>query len=180
MIWYVVVAVVLLLVVFAMVAVMQPDEFRVSRSLSMKAPAAAPFAQVNDFHNWQRWSPWLKLDPAAKVTFDGAPAGKGAIYAWDGNKHVGAGRSTILESRPNELVRIQLDFRRPFRATNLAEFTFRPHGDQTDVSWTISGKKNNLMFKAMHMFMNMDKMIGSQFEQGLADMKAIVEASPNK
>lgn len=179
MLWYILAAVVLLLVIFLIVAAIQPEDFRVARTLCMKAPAAAPFAQVNDFHLWEHWSPWLKLDPAAKLTFDGAPAGKGAIYSWDGNKNVGAGRSTILESKPNERILIQLDFLRPFRATNNAEFTFRPAGDETAVTWTLTGKKPNLMFKAMHMFMNMDKMVGSQFEKGLADMKAIVERANN-
>ena len=108
---------------FLVVVAMQPADFRVTRTATIAAPAAAVFAQVNDFHNWQAWSPWEKMDPAMKRTYEGAPAGRGAIYAWVGNKEVGEGRMTVTESRPNELIRIKLEFGKPFRATNVAEFS---------------------------------------------------------
>jgi hypothetical protein len=112
------------------------------------------------------------LDPAMKQTYQSAPAGAGAVYTWTGNKEVGEGRMTIVESRPNDLIRINLEFFKAFAATNLAEFTFRPEGDQTAVTWSMTGK-NNFITKTIHLFMNMDKMIGAQFEQGLAQMKSL-------
>ena len=160
---------------FAVVVALQPAEFRVVRSTQISAPAETVFAQVNDFHNWQAWSPWAKLDPAAKNSFDGPIAGTGAQFAWEGNDQVGAGRMTIMESRPNDRVRIQLEFGAPFKCTNLVEFYFRPQGDQTSVTWDMSGR-NDFISKGFCMFVNMDKMVGGQFEQGLAQMKAIAEA----
>jgi len=134
---------------------------------------------VNDFHNWEAWSPWAKLDPAAKATFEGPSTGTGAIFKWAGNKEVGEGSMTITESRPSDLIRIKLEFLRPFEATNSAEFTFKPEGNRTAVTWSMEGK-NNFIAKAVCLFMNMDKMVGGQFEQGLAQMKAVVEAAPKK
>jgi uncharacterized protein YndB with AHSA1/START domain len=159
---------------FLVVVAMQPADFRVTRTATIAAPAAAVFAQVNDSHNWQAWSPWEKMDPAMKRTYEGAPVGRGAIYAWVGNKEVGEGRMTVTESRPNELIRIKLEFVKPFRATNVAEFSFEPRGDQTAVTWTMTGEKNFLT-KAIHLFMNIDRMVGGSFETGLAQMKALVE-----
>jgi hypothetical protein len=129
---------------------------------------------VNDFHNWNAWSPWAKIDPAMKQTYEGAPAGTGAIYSWNGDNKVGEGRMTLKESRPNELIRIKLEFMRPFKAINDAEFAFKPDGNQTMVTWSMSGRKN-FMFKAFGLFMSMDKMVGGDFEKGLASMKSIVE-----
>ena len=134
---------------------------------------------MNDFHNWEAWSPWAKLDPAAKATFEGPSTGTGAIFKWVGNKEVGEGSMTITESRPSDLIRIKLEFLRPFEATNSAEFTFKPEGNRTAVTWSMEGK-NNFIAKAVCLFMNMDKMVGGQFEQGLAQMKAVVEAAPKK
>ncbi len=134
---------------------------------------------MNDFHKWEAWNPWGKIDPAMKQTYEGAPAGTGAIYTWIGNKEVGEGRMTIIESRPSDLIRIKIEFFKPFAATNTAEFTFKPEGNQTAVTWSMSGNKN-FMAKAIHLFMNMDKMIGGQFEKGLAEMKSIVEAAPKQ
>ena len=142
----------------------------------MSAPAPAVFAQVNDFHKWEAWNPWGKIDPAMKQTYEGAPAGIGAIYTWVGNKNVGEGRMTLTESRPSDLIKIKLEFFKPFAGTNIAEFTFMPAGNQTAVTWSMAGK-NNFMAKAIHLFMNMDKMIGGQFETGLKQMKSIVEAA---
>jgi hypothetical protein len=114
-----------------------------------------------------------------KQAYEGAPTGIGAIYTWTGNKEVGEGRMTIIESRPSDLIRIKLEFFKPFRATNTAEFTFKPEGNQTSVTWSMTGK-NNFMAKAVHLFMNMDKMIGGQFEKGLAQMKSVVEGAPKR
>jgi Polyketide cyclase / dehydrase and lipid transport len=170
------IAVAVIVVVFIVVVAMQPSVFRVARSATMSAPAPAVFAQVNDFHKWEAWNPWGKIDPAMKQTYEGAPAGIGAIYTWVGNKNVGEGRMTLTESRPSDLIRIKLEFFKPFAGTNIAEFTFKPEGNQTAVTWSMAGK-NNFMAKAIHLFMNMDKMIGGQFEMGLAQMKSIVEAA---
>ena len=169
-------AVVLVVGVLAAIVALQPSEFRIERSATIAAPAPAVFAQVNDFHNWEAWSPWAKLDPAAKSSFEGAPAGKGAAFAWAGNSKVGEGRMTITESRPSELVRIKLEFVKPFAATNTAEFTFKPAGDRTAVTWSMFGH-NNFISRAVFLFVNMDKALGSEFEKGLASMKSAAEAS---
>jgi Polyketide cyclase / dehydrase and lipid transport len=170
------VAIAVIVVVFVVVVAMQPSEFRIERSARIAAPAPAVFAQVNDFHNWEAWSPWAKLDPAAKATFEGPPAGKGAIFRWAGNQEVGEGSMMITESRPSDLIRIKLEFLEPFEATNTAEFTFKPEGNQTAVTWSMEGQ-NNFIAKAVCLFMNMDKMVGGQFEKGLASMKSVAEAA---
>ena len=159
------------------VVALRPSEYRVARRTTIAAPAAAVFAQVNDFHNWGAWNPWAKIDPAMKQSYEGAPAGIGAVYTWAGNKEVGEGRMTLVESRPNELIRIKLEFLKPFAATSLAEFTFQPEADRTAVTWSMTGDVN-FVAKVVHLFMDMDKMIGGNFEKGLADMKSVVEASP--
>jgi hypothetical protein len=164
-----------IVVLFAIVVAMQPSEFRIARSATMSAPASDVFAQVNDFHNWEAWSPWAKIDPTMKQTYEGAPAGTGAIYTWTGNNQVGEGTMTLTESRPNDLIRINLEFRRPFKATNTAEFTFKPEAGSTVVTWSMYGRKN-FPFKAVGLFMSMDKMVGGDFEKGLAQMKSVVEA----
>jgi hypothetical protein len=158
-------------VAIGLVVAMQSAELRVVRTKTVSAPAAALFALVNDFHNWEAWSPWEKLDPALRRSYEGPSAGPGAIYSWRGSNQVGEGRMTILESNPNNLIRIKLEFFKPFAATNTAQFTFEPEGDRTLVTWSMFGEKNFLS-KAIGLFMNMDKMIGSQFEQGLAQMEA--------
>jgi hypothetical protein len=165
-----------IVIAFIVVVAMQPSEFRIVRSATMSAPPAAVFAQVNDFHKWEAWNPWRRIDPAMKQAYEGAPVGTGAIYTWTGNNEVGEGRMTMTESRPNDLIIIKLEFFKPFRATNTAEFTFKPQGNQTAVSWSMTGN-NNFMAKAIHLFMNMDKMVGGQFEKGLAHMKAVAEAT---
>lgn len=153
----------------------RPDEFKVVRAATMTAPPASVFEQVNDFHKWEAWSPWAKLDPACKNSYSGAAAGKDAGFAWEGNNKVGAGRMTIIESRSPELIRIHLEFLRPFRSTNATEFTFRPQGNQTLVTWTMTGK-NNLMSKVFGLFVDCDTMVGKDFEKGLASMKTLAEA----
>jgi accessory colonization factor AcfC len=168
-----------IIVAFLVVVAMQPSEFHITRSDTMAAPAAAVFEQVNDFHKWDAWSPWAKLDPEVKNTFEGPPARQGAVFAWVGNNQVGEGRMTITESRTNELVRFNLEFFKPMAGTSTSEFTFKSEGNQTTVTWSMDGK-NNFIAKAMCLFMNMDKMVGGQFEKGLASIKAIVEAAPKK
>ena len=155
---------------------LQPTEFRVIRTARISAAPAIVFDQINDFHKWEAWSPWAKLDPAAKNSFDGKSAGVGAIFAWSGNGKVGEGRMTITESRPSDLIRIKLEFLRPFKATNTTEFTFKPEGNQTAIAWSMAGR-NNFMSKAMGLFMNCDKMVGGQFETGLANLRAVAEQS---
>jgi len=154
----------------------RPDEFKVVRSATITAPPVAVFEQVNDFHQWDNWSPWAKLDPACKNTFSGATAGKDAGFAWDGNNKVGAGRMTITESQSPELIRIHLEFLRPFKATNTTEFAFKSQGNQTQVIWTMSGR-NNFMSKVFGLFMDCDTMVGKDFEKGLAQLKAGVETA---
>lgn len=165
--------------VFIGVVAMQPSEFHIARTATISAPTPAIFAQVNDFRKWEAWSPYEKRDPAMKKSYEGATSGTGAIYSWAGNNDVGEGSTTILESRPNELITIKLEFVRPFAATNTAEFTFEPAGDQTVVTWSLTGK-NNFISKAICLFINMDKMVGGDFEKGLAQLKSVVEAAPKK
>ncbi len=164
------------IVVLIIVVAMQPAEFRVTRQAVMAAPPADVFAQVNDFHNWEAWSPWAKLDPNAKATYSGEASGKGATFAWAGNSEVGEGSQTILESHPPSHILMQLDFTKPFTATDMAEFTFKPQGEGTQVIWTMYGT-NNFMAKAMSLVMDCDKMVGGQFEQGLASLKSVVESA---
>src|SRR5690349_22908074 len=172
----IVVVVVVLVVVLAIVAALQPAHYHIERSATMNAPAPVVFAQVNDFHKWEAWSPWAKIDPAAKYTYDGPTAGIGAIFTWAGNKQVGEGRMTVTESRPTDLIRIKLEFIKPFPSDCLTEFSFKPEGNNTIVTWAMSGTKN-FMSKAVCMFMNMDKMVGGDFETGLASMKTVAETA---
>jgi hypothetical protein len=165
-----------LILIFLVIVALQPSDFKVVRTAKFAATAPTAFAQVNDFHNWEAWSPWAKLDPNSKSTFEGPTAGTGATFKWAGNDKVGEGRMTIIESHPSDLIRIDLEFIKPFAGTSLTEFTFKPDGDQTLVTWSMSGH-NNFLAKAVCMFMNMDKTVGGDFEKGLAQMKAIAEAS---
>jgi uncharacterized protein YndB with AHSA1/START domain len=164
------------IVMLLIIAAMRPSEFRVTRTANISAPPGVVFEQVNDLHKWEAWSPWAKIDPTAKISFEGPPAGTGAGYDWVGNSKVGEGHMTITESRPVELIRFRLDFRKPFAGTNIAEFTFKPEANQTVVSWSMSGKYN-FMVKVMGIFMNCEKMIGGQFEKGLADLNKVAQAA---
>jgi uncharacterized protein YndB with AHSA1/START domain len=172
----VVIIVVVVVGALAVIVALQPSHYRVERSTTISAPAATVFAQVNDFHKWEAWSPWAKLDPAMKQAYEGALAGNGAVYTWSGNSEVGEGRMTITDSHPNDSIKIKLEFMKPFAATNATDFTFTPQANQTNVKWTMSGD-NNFMGKAFGLFMNMDKMIGSDFEKGLAQLKAVAETA---
>jgi hypothetical protein len=154
----------------------QPDEFVTSRSATLSAPPEKVFPHVDDLRRWEAWSPWARLDPQAKSTFSGADAGVGAAMAWDGNKKVGAGKMTIIESKPGELIRFKLEFLRPFQATNTAEFHFQSAGGQACVTWTMTGQ-TNFFFKIFGLFKNCDDMVGKDFERGLASLKQVVEAN---
>jgi len=168
-----------IIAVFLIIVALQPADYRVTRTGTITAPPEAVFAQVNDFHNWEAWSPWAKLDPAAKNSFEGAASGTGAVFTWAGNKKVGEGRMAVTDSHPNDLIRIKLDFIKPFPSTADTEFTFKPQGNQTAVTWSMSGRKG-FISKAFCMFMNMDKMVGGDFERGLASLKSVTETAAKK
>jgi uncharacterized protein YndB with AHSA1/START domain len=155
-------------------AATKPDTFRVQRTASIKAPPEKIFPLINDFHGWTAWSPYERLDPALKRTYGGASAGKGATYAWEGNGKVGTGRMEIRESSaPSEVV-IKLEFVKPMEASNIAEFRLKPQGDATNVTWAMHGPAPFLT-KLMQVFFDMDKMVGEDFEAGLANLKAAAE-----
>jgi uncharacterized protein YndB with AHSA1/START domain len=160
--------------VVLILAATKPATFSVQRATTVRAPPEKIFPSINDFHQWGTWSPWEDKDPAMKRTYSGAGSGKGAVYAWDGNKNVGTGRMEILEvSAPSKIV-IKLDFFKPFEAHNTAEFTMLPQGDATSLTWLMHGPAP-FMSKVMQVFMNMDKMIGKDFEAGLANLKKLTE-----
>jgi len=169
----------IIVVVFVVVVSLQPTDFRIARSATIAAPPATIFGHVNDVHKFQVWSPWAKIDPNSKIVYEGPQEGTGAKFNWAGNKEVGEGAMTVTDSRPSDLVQFRLDFKKPFEATNTAEFTFKPDGDRTVVTWAMSGK-NNFMFKAVGLFMDCDKMVGEKFEKGLADLKTLAEAEAKK
>jgi uncharacterized protein YndB with AHSA1/START domain len=161
----------------AAVIASRPSEFRVARATTIAAPPAVVFAQINDFHKWETWNPWGKMDPGMKQSYEGEPAGVGAVYRWSGNNEVGEGRMTIVESRPPERVRVKLDFDKPLKGTSMAEFTFRSEGDRTVVTWSMTGEKS-FVAKAIHLVLGVERIIGRQFEKGLAAMKTAAEAAP--
>lgn len=171
------VAVVAVVVAILVVVIsLQPADFRVERSTVVAAGPEVVFAQVNDFHKWPAWNPWEDADPTQKLSFAGAAAGVGASYAYEGDQ-VGAGRMTIVESRPGELVKIKQEFLKPFTATNTAEFIFKPLANgQTKVTWAMYGPQD-FLGKAISLVMNCEKMIGPQFEKGLASMKQVSEGA---
>lgn len=157
----------------------RPSTFHIERSTTLAAPAKLAFALVNDFHSWKFWSPWEAMDPQMKKTFDGPYAGPGAIYAWKGDK-AGAGKMTILESQLYERIQIQLDFLEPWPASNTATFTFQPTADGgTTVRWAMDGH-NNFGSKLFSLFMDMDAMVGKDFEKGLAGIKTLAEQEAKK
>jgi len=154
-------------------AMTMPDSFRVQRTTSIKAPPEKIFSIINDFHRWGSWSPWDKMDPEMKRTYSGAASGKGAAYAWQGNSKVGEGRMEIADTSPSK-VTIKLDFMKPFEAHNTVEFTLEPKGDSTNVTWAMYGP-SEFITKVMGVFVSMDKMVGKDFETGLANLKALAE-----
>lgn len=165
-----------LIIIFVAIVAMQPSEFRVERTAKIAATQAELFAQVNDFHKWENWSPWAKLDPAAKVTFEGPDSGQSAVMNWAGNDKVGEGKVTIIESRPNELVKVRADFLKPFEGSATSEFQFKAEGDQTAVTWTMSGE-HGFIGKAFCLVMDGTKMMGDDIDKGLAQMKSVAESA---
>jgi carbon monoxide dehydrogenase subunit G len=169
------VALVVLIAAFAVFVAFLPSDFRVARSATIDAPPAAVFEHVNDLHKWEPWSPWAKLDPNAKVAFEGPPAGKGAAMTWSGNDAVGEGRMTIADSRPDERVAIDVTFVRPFEGSSTSEFAFKPEGEGTAVTWAMSGHQGYIE-KAVCFLMNGQKMIGGEMDKGLSQLKAVAAA----
>ncbi|MBI1319386.1 MAG: polyketide cyclase [Candidatus Hydrogenedens sp.] len=153
----------------------QPDRFRIARSAHIDAAPERVFHFLNDFHEWVYWSPWEERDPDLKRTYEGAPSGPGARYHWVGNKNVGEGTMTLTDSAPGEFVAIQIEFLKPFAATNQVRFTLTPDHGGTRVEWAMEGT-NNLMGKLFGLLMNMDKMIGTDFDHGLAKLRAAAES----
>ena len=173
------IAVVLVAAVAALLAfaATRPDTFQVQRSATIAAPAERIFPYLDDFHRWQAWSPWEKLDPELKRTFSGAEHGAGAVYAWVGNKKVGQGQMEILQSDAPRRLRVKLDFIKPFEAHNITVFTLAPTGDATRLNWEMQGN-HNFVSKLMCVFMDIDRMVGRDFERGLVNLKAVAESEP--
>ncbi|MCW0234639.1 MAG: SRPBCC family protein [Ferrovibrio sp.] len=152
----------------------RPDTFRVQRATTIQAPPEKIFLLINDLQAWRGWSPFEKKDPDMQRRYSGPAAGKGARYAWDGDKNIGAGSLEIVESVPHAKVAVRLDFLKPFESTSRADFTLAPQGDSTTVTWAMTGPLT-LMFKIVHLVFNFDRMVGGDFEAGLADLKAMAE-----
>ena len=172
---------IILLIIVAVVAALliygalQPAEFSVSRSADFNATPAKVFENINDFHKWSAWSPWEKMDPNLKRSFSGAAAGVGSKYAWVGNKKVGEGSMEITHSEASKRMQLDLHFLKPFKADNVTEFTLMAKGKQTNMTWEMRGKKPFIM-RVMGLFFSMDKIVGTDFERGLAGLKTIVES----
>lgn len=176
-----IIAIIAVVIAIAIAAVLvlasaKPDSFTVRRSAVMQAPAERIFPLIDDFQQWANWSPWENRDPAMKRSFSGSASGKGAVYAWDGNKNVGSGRMEILDASQPSKILIKLDFFKPFEGHNTAEFTFAPEREAsaTNVIWVMRGP-SRFVTKVMQVFMNFDAMIGRDFEAGLANLKKLVE-----
>ncbi len=174
-----IIAIIAVIIAIAIAAVLilaatKPNTLRVQRATSIKAPADRIFPMINDFRQWRTWSPYENKDPAMNRTYEGAGSGKGAVYAWDGNNNVGSGRMEILEAAVPSKITIKLDFFKPFEGHNTAEFTMLPQGDVTNLTWTMFGPAV-FMSKVMQVFMNLDHMIGRDFETGLANLKKLAE-----
>ena len=170
------IAIAAIIAVFLIVVALQPSEFKVERSATIAAPPATVFDQVNDFHKWEAWSPWAKLDPDATVAFEGPRAGQGAVFKWAGNDKIGQGTMTLVASKPGEFVRVDVEFVKPFEGSVVSQFGFKPEGDQTAVTWTMTGH-HNLIQKAMCLVFNGRKMMAGDMDKGLAQMKTVVEGS---
>ena len=166
-----------LIVVLLIVIVTRPDTYHVERSATISATPEVVYAQVSDFHKWNAWSPWDKLDPKMKTTFEGTQGTVGASYAWVGNDDVGEGKMTLTTVDPNKRIEINLQFIKPFESSAKNGFSFESAGKETKVTWFMDGT-NNFMSKAMCLVMDMDKMIGKDFEKGLADLKKVAESAP--
>jgi hypothetical protein len=164
-----------LIALFFLTASFQPNQFVFTRMTLVDAPPKVCFALVDNFHNWEKWSPWAKMDPGMQTAYDGPISGLGAVYGWQGNGKVGSGKMTVIKSMPPSLIDISLEFLKPMKTTNLTEFTFVPEGKSTKVTWTMSGSLN-LIGKSFHLIVSMDKMVGPDFEKGLAQLKAEAES----
>jgi hypothetical protein len=176
---YSILGIVVLIIVLVVFISMRPGHFRVERSAPISAPADVVFSLINDFHRWVQWSPFEKLDANMTKTFDGPAAGPGASYSWSGNSRAGAGRSTIVESKPGDFVSIKLEMFKPFAATNQVTFKLAPDPAGTRVSWIMEGTMN-FMVKAFSLFMSMDAMLGKEFEEGLANLDRVAQAAKAK
>ena len=163
---------------FVVVVALQPSDFSVERSATMAAPQANVFAQVNDLRKWDAWSPWAKLDPDAKISFEGPESGQGAAMSWSGNDKVGEGKMTVVESQPNNAVKLKVDFVKPFEGTSNSDFAFKPEGEGTVVTWAMSAH-HNFLEKAMCLVMNGKKMIGDDMEKGLAQLAETGKSTSN-
>ena len=168
------IALAVIVVSFIAVVATRPSDFRVTRTGRIAAPAEVVFNNINTLRKWEAWSPWAKLDPNAKSTYSGPESGPGASMAWSGSKKIGEGKMTITDCKPNEVIRLKLEFLRPMKATNMAEFLLKADGNQTTVTWSMSGK-NNFVGKAFHMIIDCDKMIGRDFEKGLANLNSATQ-----
>jgi hypothetical protein len=169
--------IVLAVVVVLVLAAREPDHFRVQRSASIAAPPDRIFPLIDDFHRWGTWSPYEHKDPDMKRTYSGAASGRGAVYEWAGNSSVGSGRMEIVESSAPSKVAIKLDFLKPFEGHNVATFTMEPAGGATNVTWVMDGP-TPFVGKIMHVFINMDRMVGTDFEAGLTNLKTAAEHEP--
>lgn len=163
--------------IILVVASFQSDEMNVTRSATINAAPDAVFKVVNDFRQWDAWSPWSKLDPQMKKTLEGPPEGVGAVYRWSGNNEVGEGATRLVESRPNEKIGIKLEFVHPFAGSSDVQFTFAPEGTGTKVTWAMQGRKP-FIGKVMGLFMDCEKMCGDQFNEGLANLANVVASAP--
>jgi hypothetical protein len=164
-----------IVVIFVIVVALQPADFRVERTTTIAAPQAELFAQVNDFHKWDAWSPWAKLDPDAKITFDGPQSGQGTVMTWAGNDKVGEGKMTLTGSQPSDLLKIKVNFVKPFEGSD-TEFAFKPAGDQTAATWSMHSHNNSFIQKAFCLVMNGKKVSGDDMEKGLAQLKTVAES----
>jgi len=174
MIIKIVVAFIIAVAILAGMITLQSETYTVSRSIVVAAPASVVFAQINDFHNWAKWSPWEKLDPSMTRSYEGATAGTGAVYRWSGNSKAGEGIMRITESRPGDRIAVQLAFSRPYASSSDVTFTLHPDGKNSGVTWSMVGK-NNFALKAVSFFSSMDRLLGPDFERGLADLKIVAE-----
>jgi len=170
----IVIVLVVLIAALLAFAATKPDTFSVERTATINAPPEKIFPLIADFHQWQTWSPWEKIDPTMVRTFSGAPSGHGAVYAWEGQGKAGAGRMEITSASAPSKVEIKLDFIKPFESSNVVDFTLEPEGDATKVTWSMTGP-SAFITKIMCVFVSMDKMIGPDFERGLANLKAAAE-----
>jgi polyketide cyclase/dehydrase/lipid transport protein len=168
------IALVVILAALLVVVAVQPSEFRVERTTTIAAPADTVFEQVNNLRKWDAWSPWAKLDPAAKISFEGPEAGQGAAMGWSGNENVGEGKMTIVESKPKDDIKIKVDFTKPFEGSIGSEFGFKANADKTDVTWAMTGHRTFVQ-KAFCLIMNGDKMMGGDLEKGLSQLKSVTE-----